>query len=69
MSSNVTVIAVKKAILLYTLCASYMYYGLLEECIQACSWIHQDFQMAVSINFQTELCDSSSVHMTIYSTC
>ena len=33
----------KKAILLYTLSASYMYYRLLEECIQACSCIQSGF--------------------------
>ena len=32
----------KKAISLYTL-LSYMYYGLLEDCIQACSWNQSGF--------------------------
>ena len=33
------------------------------------SGFNRDFKVAVSINFQTGLCDSPSVHMTIYSKC
>ena len=33
----------KNAISLYTLSASYMCYGLLEECVQACSWNQSGF--------------------------
>ena len=70
MSSNVTVSAVKRKQYCCTLC-------LLLTCIMDC-WksvfklvpgINQDFQMAVSINYHTELCDSSSTHMTIYHIC
>ena len=68
MSSNVNVSAVKRKQYRCTLCFLTCIMDCW-KCIQLVPGINQDFQMAVSINYQTELCDSSSTHMTIYRTC